>query len=401
MERGRLGLPGHIGAPAGPYPQRMTSSRTDAALPASVRLPDRLTLGTRGLVAAVVASRAVVLLAAWAAEQVVTVNPRLTSGDGGPILRSLTSWDGWWYLGIARDGYHAAPLVEGYHDYAFLPLWPALIRLLSWPWPELAGPIAVILANVLFVAGLVILVRLGEKVVGPERAALGAILLAIFPYSAVFSMAYAESLFLCLSTGAFLAAERDRRLLAGILIALAAVTRLQGAVLAVPIWLLLFLRDGRRVRPSQAWLLLGPLAAVAFLGGVSILAGGAGAYGAAQAAWGRAGVGGAAPDSSLISLLSLVNVVQLVTLLAAVFLLVFLRPDRIPLPYGLLTVLSLGLVFASGSLESIGRHVMTAFPYAWLLAGRRARWFRVGWPVVSLVLLFVLSTAMFAGRFVP
>lgn len=401
MGRDRLGLPGHIGSRPGPYPQRMTSSRTEAALPASVRLPERLSVGTRGLVAAIVVSRVVVLFAAWFAEQVVTVNPRLTSGDGGPILRSLTAWDGWWYLGIARDGYHAAPLVDGYHDYAFLPLWPSLIRLLSLPWPGLAGPIAVVLSNALFVVGLVVLVRLGEKVVGPERAALGAILLAIFPFSAVFSMAYAESLFLCLSAGAFLAAERDRRLLAGILVALAAVTRLQGAVLALPIWLLLFLRDGRRLRPSQAWLLLGPLAAAAFLGGASVFAGGAGAYGAAQAAWGRAGVGGAAPDASLISLLSLINIVQLLTLLAAVFLLVFLRPDRIPLPYGLLTVLSLGLVFASGSLESIGRHVMLAFPYSWLLAGRRARWFRVGWPVVSLVLLFVLSTAMFAGRFVP
>lgn len=395
------GLPGHIRSRSGPYPQRMTSSRTEAALPASVRLTDRLSFGTRALVAAIVVSRAVVLASAWVAEQVVTVNPKLTSGDGGPILRSLTAWDGWWYLGIARDGYHAAPLTDGYHDYAFLPLWPALVRLLAWPWPGLAGPIAVVLANTLFVVGLVIFVRLGEKVVGPERAAFGAILLAIFPFSAVFSMAYAESLFLCLSTGAFLAAERDRRLLAGILVALAALTRLQGAVLALPIWLLLFLRDGRHLRRSQAWLLLGPLAAIAFLGAVSVLAGGAGAYGAAQAAWGRAGVGGAAPDASLGSLLSLVNVIQLATLLVAVFLLVYLRPDRIPLPYGLLTLLSLGLVFASGSLESIGRHVMTAFPYAWLLAGRRARWFRVGWPIVSLVLLFVLSTAMFAGRFVP
>lgn len=353
------------------------------------------------LAAAIVASRAVVLLAAYVAEQIVTVNPRLTSGEGAPILRSLTAWDGWWYLGIAQNGYHAAPLVDGYHDYAFLPLWPALIRLLSWPWPSLAGAISVALANALFVVGLLILVRLGDALVGSERAAFGAVLLAIFPFSAVFSMAYAESLFLCLSAGAFLAAERDRRALAGILVALAALTRLQGAVLALPVWLVLFLRDDRRPRWSHAWLVLGPLAAAGVLVGVAIVAGGPSAYGAAQAVWGRAGVGGAAPGESLGSLLSLINVIQLGTLLGAVFLLVYLRPDRIPLPYGVLTVLSLGLVFASGSLESIGRHVMTAFPNAWLLAGRRASWFRFGWPVVSILLLFALSTAMFAGRFVP
>jgi hypothetical protein len=379
----------------------MTSTSTGAAMSASVRPAGRLAYGTRALLAAIVISRAVVLVAAFVAEQIVTVNPRLTSGDGSPILRSLTAWDGWWYLGIVRDGYHAAPVVDGYHDYAFLPLWPALIRLLSWPWPTLAGPIAVVLANVLFVLGLFILVRLGEKVVGPERAVGGAIVLAIFPFSAVFSMAYAESLFLCLSAGAFLAAERDRRALAGILVALAAMTRLQGAVLALPVWLVLFLHDGRRLRASQAWLLLGPLAALAILGGVTLIAGGPQAYGSAQAAWGRVGVGGAAPGESLGSLLSLLNVVQLLTLLGAVFLLVFVRSDRIPPPYAALSVISLGLVFASGSLESIGRHVMSAFPNAWLLAGRRARWFRVAWPIGSVVLLFILSTAMFAGRFVP
>ena len=358
-------------------------------------------ISVRALIAAVAISRAVVVAAALTAENVVGRNPALTSGDGAPILRSLTAWDGWWYLGIVHNGYHAEAVVDGYHDYAFLPLWPALVRLLSWPWPSLAGPIAVILSNVLFAVGLVILVRLGEKVVGPERAVVGAILLAIFPFSAVFSMAYAESLFLCLSTGAFLAAERDRRALAGILVALAALTRLQGAVLALPVWLVLFLRDGRRLRRSQAWLVLGPLAALGVLGGVAVVAGGPGAYGAAQATWGRVGIGGAAPDASLVNVLSLQNLIQLATLLLAVFLLVYLRPDRIPVPYGLLNLLSLGLVVASGSLESIGRHVMSAFPNMWLLAGRRARWFRVGWPIVSVTLLFVLSTAMFAGRFVP
>ena len=215
-------------------------------------------------------------------------------------------------------------------------------------------------------------------------------------------MAYAESLFLCLSTGAFLAAERDRRLLAGILVALAALTRLQGAVLALPIWLLLFLRDGRHLRP------LAGLAAARTARRDRLPRRQCRSWPAAPARTAPRRRPGAGPASagpprtqSLVSLLSLVNVIQLATLLVAVFLLVYLRPDRIPVPYGLLTLLSLGLVFASGSLESIGRHVMTAFPYAWLLAGRRARWFRVGWPIVSLVLLFVLSTAMFAGRFVP
>jgi hypothetical protein len=363
--------------------------------------PSRRPISSRLPIAAIAASRLVVLLAAVLAEGTVGRNPFLTSGDSAPILRSLTAWDGWWYLGIARAGYHVAPIVDGYHDYAFLPLWPAIIRVFSWPWPAYAGLVSVVLANALFIVGLALLVRLGERVVGRERALVGASLLTLLPFSAVFSMAYGESLFLCLSTGAFLAAERDRRVLGGVLVGLAALARLQGAVLALPVWVVLFLRDGRRLRPSQAWLLLGPLAAGAFLLAVGAFAGGTGAYGAAQAAWGRSGVGGAAPGQTLADAFSVVNAVQLGTLIVAVFLFVYLRPDRIGVPYALLTVMSIGLVFLSGSLESIGRHVTSAFPNAWLLAGRRARWFQAGWPVISAGLLLVVSVAMFAGRFVP
>lgn len=355
----------------------------------------------RSLIVVVAISRAIVVAAALLAEQVVGRNPLLTSGDGAPILRSLTAWDGWWYLGVARNGYHVQPIVGSYHDYAFLPGWPALVRVLSWPWPDYAGLVSVVSANVLFLVGIALLVRLGRVVLGDERAIWGAALLALLPFSAVYSMAYGESLFLCLSVGALLAAERDRRMLAGVLVALAALARLQGAVLAVPVGLILFLRDGRRLRWSQAWVLLGPLAAIAFVGGVGLFAGGSNAYGAAQAAWGRSGVGAAAADQALGGSLSLVNVAQLVTLVIALFALVYVRVDRIPLPYVVVAVLPLVLVFASGTLESVGRHVTSSFPYAWILAGRRARWFRVAWPIVSGALLLALSTAMFAGRYVP
>jgi hypothetical protein len=371
----------------------MTAPRSASAAPTATSL--------RALVAAVALSRLVVLAAAFLAENVLSRNPRLISTETAPILRSLTTWDGWWYLGIARDGYHVAPTVDGYHDYAFLPLYPLLVRVLSWPWPQFSGLVAVIIANAAFVGALVLLVRLGERVVGRERAILGAALLALFPFSAVFSMAYTESLFLLLTAGAFLAAETDRRPAAGILLALSALTRLQGAILVVPLFVLLFLRDGRRLRPSQAWLLLGPIAAAAFMGWVAGFAGSASAYGAAQAAWGRAGVGGSAPGQSLVDALSVPNAIQLVTLLAAVFLLVYLRPDRSRIAYTLLTIGAIGLAFASGSLLSIGRQVMVAFPNGWLLAGRRARWFQIAWPIVSLALLGVISALTFAGWFVP
>lgn len=355
------------------------------------------------LVAIVLASRAIVLAAAAASETVVARNPLLTGGDPQPILRSLTSWDGWWYLGIVRDGYHAQALVDGYHDYAFLPFYPMLVRALALPFPGWEGLISVLLSNVLFGFAIALLVALTGPRFGRPFAIRSAALLAIFPFSAVFSMAYAESLFMVLSLGAFLAVERRRPVLAGVLLALATLTRLQGAVLMLPLAWLLWSQE-RRPRPSWLALLLGPIAAAASLAWVIWLTGSAASYGTAQGAWGRAGLGGDTTGSlatGLSSSVAMVHVVDFAVLIVATFLLVFIRRDRIPRVYASLPVLLLGLVFVSGSIQSIGRLLMPAFPYQWILAGRQAWLGRVGWPVLSAVLLFALSVAMFAGWFVP
>ena len=355
------------------------------------------------LVAVVVGSRLIVLAAAAVAETLVNRNPLLTGGDPSPILRSLTSWDGWWYLGIVRNGYHAAALVDGYHDYAFLPLYPALVRLLAAAVPGWEGLVAVLVSNVLFGVALALLVALTAPRLGRDLAVRSAALLALFPFSAAFSMAYAESLFLVLALGAFLAVEHGRPALAGLLLALATLARLQGAVLLVPLVWLLWERE-RRPRPMWIALLLGPIAAASAFTWVVGFTGDPASYGAAQAAWGRGGLGGDPTGSlgaGLTGAVAMIHAVDLAVLIGAVFLFVFLRRDRIPPAYASVPVLFLVMVFASGSIQSIGRLLMPAFPYQWILAGRR-RWLgRVGWPVVSGLLLFALSVAMFSGWFVP
>lgn len=385
---------------AGALPATLSLGRVDlrralAGLRAAIALD-------RSLVAAFVVSRLLIVAAAVAAETLIIRNPSLTGGDGAPILRSLTSWDGWFLLGIVRDGYHAAAVTGTYHDYAFLPLYPVIVRILSAPWPAFAGLVAVIVSNVAFLISLGLLVSLGEKVVGRGRARVGALYLTVFPFSAVFSMSYTESLFLMFALGAFLAAERDRRALAGILFGLACLTRLQGAVMLVPLGLILLSRDGWRPRLSQAWLALGPLASGAFLLFVASLTGRTSGYLDAQVGWGRTGVGtAAASGGSIADMFSPYQASLLLTLAVAVFLLVYVRHDRIPLAYALLPVLTLGLAFSSGLLEAIGRITMLAFPCVWLLAGRRSGWFRRTWPLLSAGLMTLLAVLMFGGCYVP
>jgi hypothetical protein len=350
-----------------------------------------------------VAGRLIVLIAAWFSDTLLVRNPNLTSGSDGGILRALTSWDGWWYMGIARDGYQLAPLQLDHHNYAFLPLYPMLVRLLSSPFPGADGLIAVLLSHVLFAVALVLLFALGRRHIGDRRAALACFLLAISPFSAVFSMAYGESLFLVLAVGSFFAAERGNRPAAGILLALSALCRLQGAVLFLPLWILFFRQDAHRPRLSQAWVLLAPLAVAGFLVYIAWFTGSFDAFVTNMADWGRGGaaVGATAAGGNIAAHFNPIQFVLLAVLCASIWPLVYARADGIRLEYVLIPVLFIGVTFVSGNLESIGRYVTAAFPFAWILANRRSAFWRRSWPAISAGLLALFAVLEFGGYWVP
>ena len=354
-----------------------------------------------GLLALFLASRLLIVVAAFVAEALIPRNPLLEPGADGPILRSLTSWDGWYYLGIVRDGYQAAPVSGDYANIAFPPLYPVLIRLLSWPFQGSEGIVAILISNLAFIGALGLLVRLGTPYLGRRRATMAAGLLIIYPFASVFAMAYTESLFLLLMVAAFLAAERGHRAWAGIFLALTVLCRLQGIALILPLLLIMLRQDGWRPRPSQAWLLLGPLAGVAFLTYVATVTGAATAFLDAQQAWGREGIGGAAPDGTIAAMFTPYQGALVLTLLASCFLLMFRRVDRLRLEYFLVPVLFIAAELSSGSLEAVGRITMLAFPLVWILANRRSTFARRGWPMMSVGLFAIVAVLQFGGYWVP
>ncbi len=348
-----------------------------------------------------VASRVLIVVAAVAAEAFVPRNPALIPGDSAPLLTSLTSWDGWYYLGIVRDGYHVAPVAGAYSDIAFAPLYPMVVRALSFPWPAFAGLVAVLASNVLFLGALAMLAELGCPYLGRRRAALAAGLLAIYPFASAFGMAYTESLFLFSMVAAFLAAERGHRAAAGIFLAMAVLTRLQGVALVLPLWVLMLRQDGWRPKPSHGWLLLGPIAAGAFIAYVAWLTGQTTAFLNAQQAWGRTGLGSAPEGATIGSDFTPYQAALLATLLWSVFLLIFRRVDRLRVEYFLVPVVFIAAELSSGSLEAVGRITMLAFPYAWILANRKGLLMRVLWPAVSAGLFAVIAILSFGGYWVP
>jgi len=157
---------------------------------------------------------------------------------GNVLMAPAIRWDSIWYVQIAHSGYSNS------HDPAFLPLYPLLIRAVGWVVGSL--PLAGLMVSLVsLLVGLEIVRRLTELELGAEAAGATVLLLAFTPMAVFFSAVYTESLFLALSAGMFLAARRERWLLAGVLGGLAAATRVTGVLLVIP-FVLLFLEHRKR-----------------------------------------------------------------------------------------------------------------------------------------------------------
>ena len=145
----------------------------------------------------------------------------------GPAWDMWARWDAEWYLYIAEKGYINEGLPAHYQDATsgFLPLYPLLIRSLGvfLGNPILAG---LLVSNASLLLFLWILVRLGREAgIGPDECQRASWYYLIFPASFFLSAAYAESLFLALTAGAFLMSHQKRWWVAGLLGCLAALCR--------------------------------------------------------------------------------------------------------------------------------------------------------------------------------
>jgi hypothetical protein len=216
-----------------------------------------------------------------------------------PLLASLTSWDGVYYLGIAENGYRTGAVNGPYPNVVFFPLYPLAVRAVAAP---LGGdvPLAgVIVANAAGLAALFVAYALARRRIGAHAALLAATFVALQPGAVAFAMTYSDSLFVLLAIGSLLCAERDQRPAAGILAALAGLTRLQGALLIMPLLLLFAARDRRTPRLSWLWALGGPLGLAAFGAFIGGLSGDPFALLTAQSIWDTGVPGAVAPVSAL------------------------------------------------------------------------------------------------------
>lgn len=156
------------------------------------------------------------------------------------VERGSVSWDIFKHVWLHWDAKHYRNLAElGYHGYTeggeplflvFYPLYPWLVRLLHHIIPsyDLCG---YLLSGACYIAGCYVLARLVTEDFGWPTARLALALFSAYPFALFFAAFYTESLFLLLSVTTFYLIRKHRWLWAGLVSALAALTRMQGVLL--------------------------------------------------------------------------------------------------------------------------------------------------------------------------
>jgi hypothetical protein len=331
-------------------------------------------------------------------------------------LWPLFAWDFNWYDFIGSAGYPAGHVDR---QYAFFPLWPALLHWAGPHWHIVVGGALAWLASLAAFFGL-------SKGL-PSSPLRSALALACWPGSFALALAYPDGIALAAAAWAAAFALRRKPLAAGSLGAIAALARPNGVLIALPLaWL-------ARGRGPRAW--LGAALPVAAAAGVEAYfwsrSDDATAFFDAQKLWGRGGpsVLGKWADhvrdvvenhAVAIGFLAIVVVAVLLfawrrfglwttvvgAYVCAVPLLLaatkslegFVDSARaalvLPLlallwrlgpryrPWAAFSTVVVGLLLLSGTIQSFGRQSLFAFPIFWAIADG-PRWLR--WPPLAVL----------------
>src|SRR5919107_3234356 len=306
----------------------------------------------------------------------------LMTGERSAFL----AWDAQWYLRIAQYGYHPWAIQVGpnggRHDFAFFPGWPGVMRgldLVGFP----LGLAAVIAANLLAIAAIVVIFGVLERHFGRQAARGGIVLLAFGPVAFVLSMAYTEPLFLLLAGLSFASVGKPWQPFLAAATMLVRVTGLAVLASAVVAWL----RDRRDPRP-----LLGAAAIATVFAGWWVylwsLTGNPTAWLNGSPNWfDKLGPWAIAHAIEVVSIDDVGHLAFTFAMLIAALLLVRRNAEL-----GVYSVAAIAMTMLAAPVASMPRHALVAFPvfgYLALRLGQRA--------TVVLAVLFAVMQVWFVG----
>ncbi|HWQ99833.1 MAG TPA: hypothetical protein VN397_03230 [Candidatus Methylomirabilis sp.] len=313
------------------------------------------------------------------------------------LLALPARWDSEWYFTIARTGYQFQPSTQ-LQNIVFFPIYPALIFVVGY---LLFGNLILAgwLISLAALAGACVVFKQLLKEFHPKLDADDALFfLLVFPTAIFFNAVYTESLFLLLSVTTIYFARKKQFGLASIVGAAAALTRITGALLFIPLAIEYAVTYGwkKGVRPIVLSLLLIPLASASFFGFHWWKTGDPFFFFKVESAWGRSFKLNADHFATATSA-ALVNLMLDVGFLALALVLTWVVLKKIRASYAWYCLATILVAVSSGSLMSIGRYVLVLFPLSMALASLKPETKRA-WSIVSIMLL-ALYTTLFAHSY--
>ncbi|WP_235926127.1 glycosyltransferase family protein [Actinokineospora pegani] len=297
---------------------------------------------------------------------------------GTPLRDALKSWDGWWFIAIAENGYGGVPasMVDSFGrrdattPLAFFPGYPKLVGLLSTIGVDVLTA-GLIISTVSGIACAYALTRMGELVRGGSRR-VGLILVALFastPMAISLSMVYSEALFCAFAAWALVMVLQRDWVSAGVLCAGAGLIRTTGAALVAAIGLAIIIAVLTRKDSWRPWVggILAPLGLLGYLGYVGFETGKVNGWFELQArGWDSQFDAGVATAKFVVDRLldgrSILDFVELLVLAASLVLVFLVFKQRLELPLAVYGVLVFLMTFASnGTMASKIRLMVPAF----------------------------------------
>lgn len=215
---------------------------------------------------------------------------------GSRLLTTSAHFDGVHYLTIIEKGYEGTGLIQ-----AFFPAYPLVVKLFSFK--GIVNPIFVgMVISILSLIGAYYvwyrLMELDGFVATDRWWVIG--LHLMFPVAFFLSALYSESLFLLLSLSTFYLARKRSYILAGIVGAVAAATRVSGVFLAVGL-LVEYWQQERQWNRAMLWCLLPSIGLLGYMSYLGIVFGDPLMFASVQASFGA--------DRQTSSLVSLPQVI--------------------------------------------------------------------------------------------
>jgi hypothetical protein len=324
--------------------------------------------------------------------EITTIESR-PSAAHRPLLNVWSRWDAGWYHAIARNGYSFKPGQTS--NTAFFPAYPALIRLvrpvIGSDRPERWMLAGLVVSNVALAVALTYLWLLTRLEFDEATARRAVLYLLVFPTTLFFSAVYSESVLLAFAIGSFYHARRRQWWLAGVLGAVAALSRPQGFLIAVALAVEYALQcewNWRKIRADVLAIALVPLALGGFVAYLHYMQGAADAMVQSQNAWGMK----LQPQwrtlaPFFVKGLDVKGTVIDLAFTAAYLALVITVGIKLRASYGAYSAACLFFITMWGSVESVPRYGLAIFPMFILLAwlGRNETFDRIFVPASAAI----------------